>query len=671
MLTAIVLLSANQTVFAQTSLSQRLTARFSNPWNHIQRELEQINEQLSLLPDIPSNDQGGTRGLAAFLPESEKERIIDVHWGTPETIDMVSLVPARTYDASGLLPEYGLPGSFTIDLLDADGQVVGQAAQELSTGSRRVCRGFPFTYSLPQAVIACGVRIHCKKPKVYEIKAGSVPLTAWAELFCFSGNRNVAEGAAVTILNADSSQDWKWRAEYLVDGLTPLGLPELPEREVDEIGWISYNRESAFTEASVEITLDAPALIDGIRLFPAQHIVFGKTPGFGFPQQFSIYVKEMTQSAHLRKVLEYGNDPVPNPGQNPVTIRFPAVEAQLVYLLGTQLWKPFPDYPAYLAFSEVQVLHGESNLTENATVWVSDNTEKTKAHGRLSWSPEGLINGAGPNGRLAPTRLWLQQLDRRYALETRRHQLHQESNTIETAWRRRLAAAFGTVSLLTALATLALPIRYRIRERRQVQKLRRRIADDLHDEVGANLSSIAGSSELLEEIITDPSPKQRELMGDIANTARKTVAEVRLLINFLDSRRVEGCLLTQLNSTANQMLGNIPVKFRHSDEGAFNRLPPIDKWNLLLFFKESLHNIVKHAESTRVDVETCASGKQLQLIISDNGRGLSSEQVPAHLMSRAAKIGAKLQIESSSGKGTKIQLNIPRKRVHKWNKPSH
>ncbi len=65
-----------------------------------------------------------------------------------------------------------------------------------------------------------------------------------------------------------------------------------------------------------------------------------------------------------------------------------------------------------------------------------------------------------------------------------------EAENMVTTLRKRLARTFGGIGALAILALFVLPIRYRLRERRQLQKMRLRIAGDLHDEVGSNLGSI-------------------------------------------------------------------------------------------------------------------------------------------------------------------------------------
>jgi signal transduction histidine kinase len=654
---------------AQTHLHERLVKQFSKPWNIRQNEITAIDSQLHSLPDIPLSMLGGTSGLLyVYNSPDEDECIIDVRWEHSERIDLVTLIPARNFDNAGIHPEFALPESFTIELLNADGKPISTVADESHTNERPIQRGFPFCYELPAPIQAHGARIRCSATKYTYFNGNSARLAAWAELFCFSAHRNVAEGSAVW-LNGKPSYHLRrnWNINYLTDGITPLGLPETVIETLSEIGWISGSPKEK-DHAFAEIEFSALKPINGIRMFPVEHTLLEPVPGFGLPQQFQLLA--MDDPNHARILLDQTGADLPNPGHNPFTFRFPETRARRLRVDCSKVWKSHPNDLAFLGFSEIQLLHGETNVALGAMVSVSDNPGRIAARGEQFWNEQSLTDGFGPMGKLISRREWLLQLNRRLELETRQLQLQHEADSIMEIWRHTLYRSAGAITVFALLGLIVLPIRYRIREHRQLQKLRRRIADDLHDEVGANLGSIAYSSELAQEISTDASPKHQELLSDIANTARKTAGETRLLIKFLENKGIEGCLITQFNITANQMLGGIPFKHRYENEEAFNQLPPIIKWDLLLFFKEALHNIVKHAAASQVEITAGASRKQLHLTIRDNGRGLAGDQQPEHLMTRAAKIGAKLKIHSPLGEGTEIQLTMPRKRIPKWTRPS-
>jgi len=667
---ALLMLCPGFVMAQQPSLPERLMERYSDSWNQKQAELKHIDAELRSLPDIPTQLLGGTGGLLLLNLHAKDERSIYVRWPEDEWVDLVALIPARNLDSPGLDLEFGIPGSFVIDLLDRDGQPVFTVAEEPHAHTRPIQRGFPFFYSLPSPVKARGIRIHCRDPQEQFFSNGRMLAMAWSELFCFTHDHNVAAGASVTYSGTTSpTENWHWNLDFLTDGMTPLGLPEIPGKEIHtDIGWLSHPKETAQYEISVEIDFESPKLMDGISMFPAQRPTFGVSPGLGLPQRFRLDV--IDPQGESRTILNRTATALRNPGDNPFVFRFPEIRAKKIRLVCPEIWTAYPHDNAFLGFSEIQILHGQTNIAVGAHVSVSDKAGKVRAHQDLYWDEQSLTDGFGPKGKLVSRREWLEELNQRLALETRQLQVEQEVEAIIARWRRNMMTGVSALTLIALMGLLVLPIRYRIHERRKLQQLRRRIADDLHDEVGANLGSIAGSTELLEEITENPLPKQQELMHDIANTAKKTASETRLLIHFLESKGVKGCLISQFNIAASQMLGGITYHQRYADDEAFNLLPPILKWDLLLFFKETLHNIVKHAEASEVLLKTSATRKQLQLSISDNGNGLPDGRQPTHLKSRAQRIGGRLETVTNSGTGTEILLTIPRERIMRWIKKS-
>jgi len=524
-------------VQAQATLSEKLVTRFSSRWNEIHEELSHIGKELKTLPDIPLEDLGGTGGLVSYTwyGNPNDELTVFVRWDKPAAIDLVVLVPARKFSSDGLEPEFGLPNFIEIELLDENDNPIYSVARESAASSRPIQKGFPFVYSLPIPIQAHGARIRCRERKVHEFISAPTKVLALAELFCFSGRRNMAAGAAVDVVEgAKQTAHWYWRIPFLTDELTPLGLPETPVPDLQHMGWISLPHPSEDTSIAIDIEFDRPVKLDGIRMFPAIHVSSGVPPGFALPQRFRLVAFDKGFVQPIQVMVDHSEQNLMNPGRNPATFRFPETTAQHVRLECSRIWKDFPNYPAFLAFSEIQLLHGETNLTEGVAVSPSEGLEVIDASPTMVWSIKSLTNGYGPEGKLVPRRDWLLLLDQRLGLETRQQALLMEAENRVATLRKRLMGTFGGIGALAILTLFILPVRYRRLERLHLGILRQRIADDLHDEVGANLSSIAGSTELLSEITEQQSPKQKELLLDITRTARKTVKEARALVYFLD-----------------------------------------------------------------------------------------------------------------------------------------
>ncbi len=661
LLATVLLLASAAPVLAQTTLSEKLVSRFSSRWNEIQGELSSIGKELETLPDIPRGDLAGTGGLISYTSSKDDEINIFVRWDKPAAIDLVALVPARRFNSDGLDPEFGLPSIFEITLLDGDDHPVSLVARESAAASRPIQKGFPFVYSLPEPVQAHGVRIRCSGLKNHRFPAGKLHALALAELFCFSGQHNVAEQTTVSAVEDHAKQDrWFWRSAFLVDGLTPLGLPEIPESNLRHIGWLSGAHASEDTETSIDFEFSHPVKLDGIRMFPCRRTTSEDPPGFALPQRFRLVAFDKGFGQPSLVVFDHSENDLMNPGHNPATFRFPETAMQHVRLECSKIWKKFPNYPAFLAFSEIQLLHGETNLAEEASVSSSENIGAVKAHDQLVWSEESLTNGSGPQGKLVARRKWLLLLKQRFELETRQQALSTEAKNKVESLRNRLSRSFGGIGLLAILTLFALPIRYRLHERRQLHKMRHRIAGDLHDEVGSNLGSI--------QILADLSRKKwsdAEEMSTISQIAAETVTAVRDIVWLLRPRTIEQVgIVDHLRESAAIMLE--PVEWSFDTEGLDRSiiLNDEDRSNILLFYREALHNLVRHAGASKAMITLRRHEKFLTLEIADNGCGIEPDKLEKDttlraLKQRAERLNGTLEIFSKPQGGTQLILHIP------------
>ena len=107
------------------------------------------------------------------------------------------------------------------------------------------------------------------------------------------------------------------------------------------------------------------------------------------------------------------------------------------------------------------------------------------------------------------------------------------------------------------------------------------------------------------------------------------------------------------------MLAGFELSLDLQAEKQFNQLIPIQKWDLLLFYKEVLNNIIKHADADRVEICTRKSGRALYLEIHDNGKGLPPNARPTHLLKRGKKLNAKIEVIAPQSGGTTVTCTLP------------
>jgi signal transduction histidine kinase len=120
-----------------------------------------------------------------------------------------------------------------------------------------------------------------------------------------------------------------------------------------------------------------------------------------------------------------------------------------------------------------------------------------------------------------------------------------------------------------------------------------------------------------------------------------------------------------LGDTMKQIAERVVVQLEHEFilEGAehLNKLKPIVRSDLFLFYKEALINICRHAEATKLSTCLHATAKEIKLTIFDNGLGLpdiASHRVPKSLIRRAQLMGAKVEVKNRDSAGTCILLTL-------------
>lgn len=246
---------------------------------------------------------------------------------------------------------------------------------------------------------------------------------------------------------------------------------------------------------------------------------------------------------------------------------------------------------------------------------------------------------------------------------------------------------FGQAGVLIELLFFTLGLAYRsrlaIREREQAraearrlrleralehERLRTQIAQDLHDEVGGQLTRMALSSELSQRLPGLSAEDLKGRLGEIGGGIRavgRALREVIFAINPDFDRFSE--MQAYLREAAREFFRGTEVEltFDFPEPAADPVLSPVFKRQLLFLYKEALQNIAKHAEASRVWISFSLSAPgRFRLKVRDNGRGFEVSRVPVNgynhglsgIHKRAQGIGAKAEIYSRLGEGTGVEV---------------
>ncbi len=209
---------------------------------------------------------------------------------------------------------------------------------------------------------------------------------------------------------------------------------------------------------------------------------------------------------------------------------------------------------------------------------------------------------------------------------------------------------------------------YNFRQKLNVQSIRYRIAADLHDEVGATLSSIAMATNMVQRKVNGNQADVLSLLATIKADSEETIHTIRDTVWTInpDNDSPEK-LFEKMRSFAFQVLTTQNIALQFDNQVRFDKRLKISmesRRNLYLIFKEAINNIAKHSEATKAYVQITRSAEGLHWRIDDNGAGFDTGQQTdgnglKNFRSRATESLIELTIDSEPGKGTRISMIVP------------
>ena len=189
---------------------------------------------------------------------------------------------------------------------------------------------------------------------------------------------------------------------------------------------------------------------------------------------------------------------------------------------------------------------------------------------------------------------------------------------------------------------------------------RKRLAGELHDEIGQTLTAAAIQIEHAADVGHDSPADLRR----IADAVRGSLDEVRRIARELRPEALDDLgLVNALISFCSRLASQGELRIERQLE-KLPDLPPDLELVIYRVAQESLTNVVRHAQASEATVRLAASPHMATLSIVDNGRGLPAN-LPAHtagisgMRERARLAHGKLEINSGPGGGTTVRLELP------------
>ena len=209
--------------------------------------------------------------------------------------------------------------------------------------------------------------------------------------------------------------------------------------------------------------------------------------------------------------------------------------------------------------------------------------------------------------------------------------------------------------------------RQRVEQQRAVEHERTRMAQDLHDDLGAGLTEVNMLGSLARSSTTTADEKNKYL-DQLTGVARRLVTSLDEIVWAVNPRNDSlASLASYFASYAQQFLELAAVNCGLDIAENLPRCPLNSKFRhaLLLAFKEALNNIARHAGASEARLQIRVEGEDLVLAVTDNGRGLTAREPGpgadglSNMRERITALGGRCDIQSEGQIGTTVQFRVP------------
>jgi signal transduction histidine kinase len=237
-----------------------------------------------------------------------------------------------------------------------------------------------------------------------------------------------------------------------------------------------------------------------------------------------------------------------------------------------------------------------------------------------------------------------------------------------------VAATLWITQLRRKVAERSVALKTQIKERQKIEQQRlmdqerARIARDLHDELGADITEI---SMLATRAQGDSGPggEGRQCLDQMAGKTRQMVGKLEEIVWAMNPQHDSlGALVSYFSFFADRFLGlaNIKLTVEASAEAADLAVEARVRHQLYLVFKEALANVVHHSGASEVRLVVRVENRTLQVVVEDNGCGVREPGTNggghdgiANMRRRMEKLGGRFGITGDDGRGTTVTFSAP------------
>jgi signal transduction histidine kinase/ligand-binding sensor domain-containing protein len=222
---------------------------------------------------------------------------------------------------------------------------------------------------------------------------------------------------------------------------------------------------------------------------------------------------------------------------------------------------------------------------------------------------------------------------------------------------------------------IAAYLRYKLNRQKEklekklaIQAERERIIADLHDDVGATLSSMHIYGDLAGNILYTKPEESRKLVEKISHNSRELMGRMGDIIWSMKPADEEKYSFTaRLKNYSNELLAskNIRSDFDIDENISKQIINPEARKNILLIAKEAMNNIAKYSEASKADISLRQQNDLVLLTINDNGKGYDAGNILrgnglGNMELRCKQLGGKCNTQAEPGKGVTIICSFPK-----------
>ena len=628
------------------------------PLSVLEQRLVEIDEELSRLPSYSLRTGVGTKGhRSSGHSDPNRSEWVQIDLVTTETVDQIALVPTILRDTKkGLIGE-AFPEEFKV-FAGLNGDDKGSIIASSETEDQTLPRIAPLVRSFPP-IKADWVRIEATKlsPRGFEGKF----FLQLSEILIFSGAENVALRKPVEASSQMTSDDSifgnSWRKEFAVDGFVPYLMDA--EEGKQSLAFVSI--ADGHTTFSADLGESYP--LDRVHFHTVEQnatIPAATVGDYGLPKRFILQGANREDFSDATTLIDFTRTPTRDTGPM-LLLPFAKTYCRYVRLIAEPATVPIDEKDreiSAIGFSEIEIFAQGRNVLLGKRI-VTDLVSNDPLR-----SSSTLTDGLNFYGKILPFRDWINELARRHDLEFERPLLVAELNERYARQKANLNRTYWLIALLAGVI-IAIVLIDRIIRLRQIASIKERLAADLHDELGADLHTIGLLSDLAEE--SKDSPEELTMLHKrIRNVTMQSGKAVRHCTDMLEAAGSKVSIKDNIHQASRRIMAKLENSISIEGEEYLDKLKSKTRFDLCLFYNECLVNISRHSGASKFITQLKADKDNVLLVVSDNGRGLSSsdaKSVPESLKRRARLLGAKVFVETPEMGGTRINLKL---KTRKW-----